>query len=801
MSKFFLDILNLSITASWLIVAVIATRFIFRKRAPKWVNCLLWSFVGLRLLLPFTIESPFSLSVNREVINTDAVYGEAPEDTVPPVDDTIVPPSVNEGGQTQQKPETENDTQNPDVGPEPAPETDKDKEYIQSGLDVLDDRINPVINGAVSSVSKTEKDPVHKLVSVLSYIWLAGVGAMLTYAVIVYFLLKRRVSASVPCENSVRKSERVDTPFILGIFRPRIYLPFGLSEQTEESVVAHEIAHIKRKDHLIKPLGYAILSVYWFNPLVWVAYILLCRDIESACDEKVINNMNTEARQVYATALLECSIRKNYIAACPLAFGETGVKNRVKNTMNYRKPAFWVIISALMVCVIVSVLFLTSPGKAENDISETISEDSRQTESSDTSVTDVSDDVTSSDVSEYIGEVSVSDEVSSESTDTDVSEEISDEVSDEVSEEVSEEEPVEDNNIPHEHSFEMAYDETGHWPQCECGEKVYPDFGPHDFSNWSEENGYKISTCTYCGYVDREKISAEQKFAYEVNYDGKTCTIVGRGTVSSSHLDIPEEIDGYIVTAIADKAFAYYTSYNKVTIPSTIKVVGAYAFYRRYPSRCIEVNIEDLSAWCSIEFKSSSANPLIYATSIYVSDVAVNDIVIPDDVTEIKEKAFYTAPINSVTFNSKLTTIGKEAFWCCEELSVINNLPENIKIDSKAFAGCYSLKKLTLPDGTVFLGGAVFSNCRALESIEFGNDILEITAGTFSGCTSLKSVVIGEGIEKIGNYAFSGCTALETVLLPHTFYVQDSVIRESVVFEECPDLKEVRYYVCALRYN
>ncbi|MBO7215392.1 MAG: hypothetical protein J6V84_00155, partial [Clostridia bacterium] len=441
MSKFFLDILNLSITASWLIVAVLATRFIFRKRAPKWVNCLLWSLVGLRLLLPFTIESPFSLSVNREVINTDAVYGEAPADTVPPVDDTIVPPSVNEGGQTQQKPETENDTQNPDVVPEPAPETDKDKEYIQSGLDVLDDRINPVINGAVSSVSKTEKDPIHKLVNVFSYIWLAGVGVMLTYAVIVYFLLKRRVSASVPCENSVRKSERVDTPFILGVFRPRIYLPFGLSEQTEQSVVAHEIAHIKRKDHLIKPLGYAILSVYWFNPLVWVAYILLCRDIESACDEKVIKNMDTEARKAYATALLECSLRKNFIAACPLAFGETGVKNRVKNTMNYRKPAFWVIVSALLVCVIVSVLFLTSPGKAENDISETISEDSRQTESSDTSVTDVSDDVTSSDVSEYIGEVSVSDEVSSESTDTDVSEEISDEVSDEVSGEVSGEEP------------------------------------------------------------------------------------------------------------------------------------------------------------------------------------------------------------------------------------------------------------------------------------------------------------------------------------------------------------------------
>ncbi len=375
MSKFFLDILNLSITASWLIVAVLAVRFIFRKRAPKWVSCLLWSFVGLRLLLPFTIESPISLSLNREVINTDAVYGEGPADTVPPADDTIVPPTDNVGGETQQKPETENNTQNPVVVPEPAPETDKDKEYIQSGLDVLDDRINPIINGAVSSASPSEEDPIHKLVNVFSYIWLAGVGVMLTYAVINYLLLKHRVSASVPCENSVRKSEKVDTPFILGVFRPRIYLPFGLSEQTEQSVVAHEIAHLKRKDHLIKPLGYAILSVYWFNPLVWVAYILLCRDIESACDEKVIKNMNTEARQVYATALLECSLRRNYIAACPLAFGELGVKDRVKNTMRYKKPAFWVIISAVIICVTVAALFLSNPQVFQGDTSETVSDE------------------------------------------------------------------------------------------------------------------------------------------------------------------------------------------------------------------------------------------------------------------------------------------------------------------------------------------------------------------------------------------------------------------------------------------
>lgn len=419
MAKLFLDILNLSITASFLIVAVLAVRFIFRKRAPKWVNCLLWAMVGLRLVLPFTIESPISFSVNREVINTDAIYGEAPADTAPPAD--TVPPTDDE------------------IVIPPVVDTVPDDNYIQSGIGALDDRINPVIKDTVSSAQPSEENVLQKVIDIASYIWLSGTLLLLAYAVINYLLLKYRVSSAIPCGNTVRKSERVDTPFILGFFRPRIYLPFGLSAETEECVVSHENAHIKRKDHLIKPLGYAILSVYWFNPLVWVAYILLCRDIESACDEKVIKDLSAEARKAYATALLECSVRKNYIAACPLAFGEIGVKNRVKNTINYRKPAFWVIISALLVCVTVSVLFLTSPAGAENDISETVSEDSRQTESSDTSDTDVSNDVSSSDTSEYIGEVSVNDEASAESSDANVSEEISDEVSEEVSADVSDE--------------------------------------------------------------------------------------------------------------------------------------------------------------------------------------------------------------------------------------------------------------------------------------------------------------------------------------------------------------------------
>lgn len=789
MSKFFLDILNLSITASWLIVAVLATRFIFRKRAPKWVNCLLWSLVGLRLLLPFTIESPFSLSVNREVINTDAVYGEAPADTVPPVDDTIVPPSVNEGGQTQQKPETENDNQNPDVVPEPAPETDKDKEYIQSGLDVLDDRINPVINGAVSSVSKTEKDPIHKLVNVFSYIWLAGVGVMLTYAVIVYFLLKRRVSASVPCENSVRKSERVDTPFILGVFRPRIYLPFGLSEQTEQSVVAHEIAHIKRKDHLIKPLGYAILSVYWFNPLVWVAYILLCRDIESACDEKVIKNMDTEARQVYATALLECSLRRNYIAACPLAFGETGVKNRVKNAMNYRKPAFWVIVSALLVCVTVSVLFLTSPGKAENDISETISEDSRQTESSDTSVTDVSD-VTSSDVSEYIGEVSVSDETSLPQ------QENSNDASADVSEDIY---------IDHTHSFstEWSSDVTGHWYACKCGEMF--NFGNHTFGEWETikaatcvSKGAMEQTCSDCGYFSTKAISATRHeyktkvtlpTATEQGYTTHTCTKCGNYfidsytkpygeadvlTISIKNSDltcslsvnkqyplpetviIPEKIDGYTVVEIESGAFQEITGLKTVMIPDTVKVIGTYAF-----SACSD--IENITLGNGITSIGSGAfaycdkiNYNVYNNGCYLGT---------------KDNPYYAL----------IKTTSKEVTSC-----IIH--PNTRVIADDAFAGCHYIKTLTIPDKVTEVPIGFALSCERLSTVILHDRITRINESAFFECKSLVNIDIPDSVTVIRPSAFSGCTSLSSITLPKNI----TFIYESA-FSGCTNLKFNEY--------
>lgn len=211
--------------------------------------------------------------------------------------------------------------------------------------------------------------PALRWTSVLSKIWMVGVIGMLSYSIVSYQLLKRKVATAIPLKRGIKQSEYVDSPFVLGIVRPVIYLPFDMSAADCVYVIAHEKAHIRRRDHWWKPLGFLLLSIYWFNPVLWMAYILLCRDIEAACDEKVIKDMEKDERRAYSTALLNCSIHRRRIAACPLAFGETGVKARVKSVMNYKKPAFWVILIALVVSIIVAVCFLTNPKNEEEDTS------------------------------------------------------------------------------------------------------------------------------------------------------------------------------------------------------------------------------------------------------------------------------------------------------------------------------------------------------------------------------------------------------------------------------------------------
>ena len=311
MAAVFLKLLNLSISASWLVLAVLVLRLV-SKRSPKWMNVLLWGIVALRLMLPFSIESALSLIPSAETVS----------------------PAV--------------------VQFDPAP-------TITSGVSVIDNAVNPSLSGRFAAAPLASVNPLYVWTYLAGWVWLIGLGAMLLYALASYLRLRRRVSVSLPIQDHIYLCDAISSPFILGVVKPRIYLPSTLDEIQQQNVLAHEHAHLARHDHWWKPLGFALLAVYWFNPVLWLAYALLCRDIELACDERVIRTMDESAVKTYSTVLLACSMPRKAVITCPLAFGEVGVKERVKNALHYKKPAFWVVAASVAVCVVVAVCFLTNP--------------------------------------------------------------------------------------------------------------------------------------------------------------------------------------------------------------------------------------------------------------------------------------------------------------------------------------------------------------------------------------------------------------------------------------------------------
>ena len=310
MSELFLEIVNRSIAASWIVIAVLVLRLCLKK-TPKWVNVLLWGIVAVRLIFPFSIESALSLIPSAETVSPSIMMEQTPS--------------------------------------------------VQTGVPALDQVINPVIAHSLAPAPGASANPLQIWIPVLTVIWLLGVAALFLYSAVSYRRLRRRVCEAVILRDNICQSENVCSPFVLGIIRPKIYLPYHMDKREMDHVIAHEQTHIRRRDHWWKPLGFLLLTVHWFNPLLWLGYILLCRDIELACDEKVIREMGSEQRADYTQALVSCSVSRRSIAACPLAFGEVGIKERVKSVMNYKKPAFWIVLASVVVCAVAAVCFLTDP--------------------------------------------------------------------------------------------------------------------------------------------------------------------------------------------------------------------------------------------------------------------------------------------------------------------------------------------------------------------------------------------------------------------------------------------------------
>ncbi|MGM9618237.1 MAG: M56 family metallopeptidase [Oscillospiraceae bacterium] len=326
----FVKLINTSISASWLILAVIVLRLLW-KQIPKAVHCALWGLVAIRLICPFSITSSLSLIPNAETIPENALCMEASAQS----------------------------------------------NHVAVGI-----AANPLLPGSAHMEVDTTVGQLQAFDRYGTLIWAAGMVLILLYAMVSYLRLRKKVSASIRTKEDIWICDQVDSPFILGILRPRIYLPSSMEESQWSYVLAHEQAHLKRRDHWWKPLGFVLLAVYWFNPFIWTAYMLLCRDIEMACDEKVVRDMGLQEKKTYAETLLSYSATCRMISACPLAFGEIGVKERVKAVLHYKKPAFWVITFSVVICAVLAVCFLTNPAAESENSGEAVISSVNDTETS-----------------------------------------------------------------------------------------------------------------------------------------------------------------------------------------------------------------------------------------------------------------------------------------------------------------------------------------------------------------------------------------------------------------------------------
>ena len=330
MDAVFLKLLNMSITASWLALAVMALRFLLKK-APKSLTVLMWALVAVRLVCPFSFESVLSLIPSTEPVPPSIVY-------------------TDEG-----KPGTAGIVSH--IGNNPV-------DYSLG----IDTQTGSLVINEIAAPDGDTVNPLLLITTVASIIWAVGVAVMLLYTLISFLRVRKRVGESAPLKDNIRLCDNISTPFILGIIRPKIYLPSAINEEDSEYVIAHEKAHLRRLDHIWKPLGFMLLTVYWFNPLMWLSYVLFCRDIELACDERVIKSLGQESKKPYSNALINCSAPKRTVAACPLAFGETGVKSRIKSVLRYKKPAFWVVSVGALLVAVLAVCFLTNPKTAGNSL-------------------------------------------------------------------------------------------------------------------------------------------------------------------------------------------------------------------------------------------------------------------------------------------------------------------------------------------------------------------------------------------------------------------------------------------------
>lgn len=725
----FLKILNMSFSATWLIFAVMFVRFLLKK-SPKFISAALWGLVAFRLISPWSIKSVVSLIPSAKPIPEDIVYSPSPS--------------------------------------------------VNSGFESVDNVINPIISQNLAPQIGESVNPVQVLLFVCSIIWITGIAAIVIFSLFSYIRLSIKLKESVELAEGIYRCDGIATPFIIGVFKPKIVLPSSIDAEQAKYVTAHEKAHLKRFDHLQKLLGYMLLTIHWFNPICWIAYKLFCADIELACDEKVIKEFDTDDKKQYSKTLFELSVSRKTVYSYPLAFGEVAVKDRIRNILNYKKPGFWIIVVSVVAAVLLTVLFITDPESkpisGEITTSAATQAETSRTEPVSTkptySMTETQVSLTVAQAMPYSGEIG---------------------------------------------TLTWSIDEKGTFRLD--GEGELRDFeGPEmEITPWHHhadkvkkmiigDGVTKIGSYTFPGLTSLTQIHFEKNVKY-----------IGACAFCSCPIEDLKLNDG--LKEIGYTAFSQ-ASAKELVIPDSVEKLGFDAFSGDFDTVKIGKGLKDFTYFSFVtpakrfvvdpenEFLSNDSHGVLFnkdKTELIRFPVAsdIEKYVIPNTVKYIfgdNGYDFYGAFSNcagnynlkSVVIPESVESIGGAAFWESRGLTDIK-IGSNIKhlggyvfghsgywldesnwengvlyldnylIDSKE-EKCSS--RIEIKNGTTLIGGWAFNNNQNIENLIIPDSVKIICENAFDWCENLKTVDLGAGVEIIEDRAFCGCESLRSIDIP-----------------------------------
>ncbi len=750
-------LIDSSIIAGFIILIILVFRPLLKK-LPKWVNLVLWLIVAVRLVMPVGLESNFSLVPDIGGLQAEyskVIFGvsnpEAGNDNTVNHRDVVETADSGNAFNIQNFANTDINAETQSL-PMHTEETDQQMNTLASNDDGATDVVKTEIgnNFEILEIDNIEKPD--NLVQIIMIIWIIGCGLMLAYFIYSIIRIKRSVRISIPAElpfNLKTKSlvpiyvcEGIKSPFIMGLIGTKLYIPEGMDESTLDYVIQHENAHIKHFDQLWKVLGFVLLMVYWFNPFVWIAFICFSKDLELACDERAAGKLTPQERAGYSEALLVCSIHNRILAVCPVAFGETGVKERVKAVISIKKPLKIVIACIILGCTVFALCFLTDPASAKEKESVDKTNNDIETKSSDILDTDISvvdsgidfetddgirDNTDNQEVTDIQEDTDIQDDVNTETNDTledDASSVINEYLSDEPDEKEQIDEEIENIGLPEVTEIPEPINDS---VKLDSTESIETDNKEEDNTDTSETVQTPSDEKAVIPYGIKEI---------------KERAFIDTETIKS--VILPDTVE-----AIGDGAFAQCYNLESVVFTPSLKTIGREAFRNcGFKTITIPDTVESLGY------------------SMLADNRKLQYCKLPENITEIPDYMFaWDEKLKNVEFSSSLTKIGNNAFWGCHALEAVN-IPDTVKIIGEHAFSQTGLKEVWIPEGIEVISCGMFANCEQLERVYLPDTVTVIDIYAFSECSNLKEIYIPENVTTINDYAFYNCTKLEVINIP-----------------------------------